>query len=130
MRNDRERLALQVDGEELQQLVAEPVLERLATGSRWAEGPIWVEAEDYLLFSDIPNNTIFRWDERDGIGVFRRPSNFTNGHTLDRQGRLVSCEHQARRVSRTEPDGRVEAVATHYQGKRFNSPNDVVVKSD
>ncbi|MBA3943357.1 MAG: SMP-30/gluconolactonase/LRE family protein [Herpetosiphonaceae bacterium] len=123
-------MALEIEGEELRPLVAEQVLERLATGARWAEGPIWVEAGDYLLFSDIPNNTIQRWDESNGISVFRNPSGFANGNTLDREGRLLSCEHQSRRVSRTEADGTIVAVASHYQGKRLNSPNDVVVKSD
>jgi sugar lactone lactonase YvrE len=130
MRNVRETIELQIESKELRQLVARPVLERLASGSRWAEGPIWVDQGDYLLFSDIPNNTIYRWDERDGIAVFRHPSGFANGNTLDQQGRLVSCEHQNRRVSRTEADGSVVSVATHYEGKRLNSPNDVVVKSD
>ena len=130
MQNLRERLPLEIEDQELRPLVAEPVIERLATGSRWAEGPIWVDAGGYLLFSDIPNNTIHRWDEASGITVFRQPSGFTNGHTLDHEGRLLSCEHQARRVSRTEPDGQVVPIASYYQGKRFNSPNDLVVKSD
>ena len=130
MRNVREQLALEIEGEELRQLVAEPVLERLATGARWTEGPVWVDADNCLLFSDIPNTTIYRWDDRDGIAVFRHPSGFANGNTLDQQGRLLSCEHQRRRVSRTEPDGQVVTIASHYQGKRLNSPNDLVVKSD
>lgn len=130
MRNLRERLAVEIAEDAVRQLVAEPVIEWLATGGRWLEGPIWIDARDHLLFSDIPNNTIFRWDERDGVSVFRQPSGFSNGHTLDRQGRLVSCEHQNRRVSRTEHDGQVVAVAAQYDGRRLNSPNDVVVRSD
>ncbi len=130
MRDVRERLALEIQGEELRPLIAEPMLERLATGARWAEGPIWVAAGNYLLFSDIPNNTIQRWNDDDGITVFRHPSGFANGNTLDAEGRLLSCEHQNRRVSRTEANGTIVAVASHYQGKRLNSPNDLVVKSD
>lgn len=106
-------------------------LERLYTGCRWAEGPAYFAAGRYLVWSDIPNNRIMRWDETDGsVSVFREPSNNTNGHTVDRQGRLVSCEHLGRRVSRTEFDGRITVLADRYQGKKLNSPNDVVVKSD
>lgn len=100
-------------------------------GIRWAEGPVWFGDGRFLLWSDIPNNRILRWDETDGsVSVFRNPSNYTNGHTRDRQGRLVSCEHGGRRVSRTEHDGRITVLADNYQGKKLNSPNDVVVKSD
>ena len=106
-------------------------LERLYTGCRWSEGPAYFPAGRYLLWSDIPNNRIMRYDENDGhVSVFRQPSNNTNGHTVDRQGRLVSCEHLGRRVTRTEIDGTITVIADRYQGKRFNSPNDVVVKSD
>ncbi|MGF1476298.1 MAG: SMP-30/gluconolactonase/LRE family protein [Geminicoccaceae bacterium] len=105
-------------------------LEKLAGGFRWTEGPVWFGDGGYLLFSDIPNNRIMRWSERDGLGVFREPSNYSNGHTRDRQGRLVSCEHGARRVTRTEYDGTITVLADGFDGKRFNSPNDVVVKSD
>ena len=106
-------------------------VERLWTGARWSEGPVWFAAGRYLLWSDIPNNRIMRWDETDGsVSVFRQPSNNTNGHTVDRQGRLVSCEHLGRRVTRTEFDGSITIIADSYQGKRLNSPNDVVVKSD
>ena len=106
-------------------------VERLWTGARWSEGPVWFAAGRYLLWSDIPNNRIMRWDETDGsVSVFRNPSNNTNGHTIDRQGRLVSCEHLARRVTRTEIDGSISVIADSYEGKRLNSPNDVVVKSD
>ena len=106
-------------------------VERLWTGARWSEGPAWFAAGRYLLWSDIPNNRIMRWDETDGsVSVFRAPSNNSNGHTVDRQGRLVSCEHLARRVTRTEFDGSVTVIADSYDGKRLNSPNDVVVNSD
>ncbi|MEP0962453.1 MAG: SMP-30/gluconolactonase/LRE family protein [Roseobacter sp.] len=106
-------------------------VERLWTGARWSEGPVWFAAGRYLLWSDIPNNRIMRFDETDeSVSVFRAPSNNSNGHTLDRQGRLISCEHQTRRVTRTEHDGSITVLADQYDGKRLNSPNDVVVKSD
>ena len=106
-------------------------LERLAGGCRWAEGPAYFPAGRYLVWSDIPNDRMLRWDECDGsISTFRAPAGYTNGHTVDRQGRLVSCEHLARRVTRTEFDGTITVLADRYQGKRLNSPNDVVVRSD
>jgi len=106
-------------------------LECLFSGGRWTEGPVYVPSGKYLLFSDIPNDRIMRWDETDGtVSVFRSPAGYTNGHTLDRQGRLVSCEHGARRVTRTELDGSITVVADRWEGQRFNSPNDVVVSSD
>ncbi|CAM3532461.1 SMP-30/gluconolactonase/LRE family protein [Bordetella sputigena] len=106
-------------------------VERIATGSRWAEGPVWFGDGRYLLWSDIPNDRIMRWDEATGeVGVFRGPSNNANGNTRDRQGRLITCEHGGRRVTRTEYDGRITVLADSYEGKRLNSPNDVVVKSD
>jgi gluconolactonase len=106
-------------------------VEKLYTGCRWAEGPAWFAAGRYLVWSDIPNDRILRWDETDGsVSVFRQPSLNTNGHTVDRQGRLVSCEHRGRCVSRTEHDGSRSVLASHVDGKRLNSPNDVVVKSD
>jgi gluconolactonase len=105
-------------------------LEKLATGFRWAEGPVWFGDAGCLLFSDIPNNRIMRWSDSGGLSVYRQPSNYTNGHTRDRQGRLVSCEHGGRRVSRTELDGKVTVLADRWQKKPLNSPNDVVVKSD
>jgi gluconolactonase len=106
-------------------------LEKLWTGCRWAEGPAWFAAGRYLVWSDIPNNRMLRFDETDGsVSVFRQPANNTNGHTVDREGRLVSCEHLQRCVSRTEHDGSRTVLVSRYQGKRFNSPNDVVVKSD
>jgi gluconolactonase len=106
-------------------------VERLATGFRWCEGPVWFGDLRSLLWSDIPNNRIMRWDEETGAaGVFRKPSDFANGNTRDRQGRLVTCEHGGRRVRRTEYDGTLTVVAERYDGKRLNSPNDVVCKSD
>ena len=105
--------------------------EQLYDGCRWAEGPAYFPAGRYVVWSDIPNDRILRWDETTGVtGVFRHPAGYTNGHTVDRQGRLVSCEHGSRRVSRTEHDGSITVVADRYAGKRLNSPNDVVVKSD
>jgi len=106
-------------------------VEKLYTGCRWAEGPAWFAAGRYLVWSDIPNDRMMRWDETDGsVSVFRQPALNTNGHTVDLQGRLVSCEHRGRCVSRTEHDGSRTVLASHHEGKRFNSPNDVIVKSD
>ena len=105
-------------------------LDELLTGLRWAEGPVWFNDGGYLLCSDIPNNRIIRWVPDQGVGIFRPNSNYANGHTRDRQGRLVSCEHGSRRVTRTEPDGSITVIAERHAGKRLNSPNDVVVASD
>jgi len=106
-------------------------VERIATGCRWAEGPVWFGDHRALLWSDIPNNRILKWDEETGaVSAFRRPSNNANGNTRDRQGRLVTCEHLGRRVTRTEYDGTITMLADGFDGKRLNSPNDVVVKSD
>ena len=106
-------------------------VEQIATGSRWAEGPVWFGDSRMLLWSDIPNNAIMRWDEITGeTSVFRQPSNFANGHARDRQGRLISCEHDTRRITRTEYDGTITVLADSFEGKPFNSPNDIVVKSD
>ena len=105
-------------------------LERLYGGTLWAEGPVWFADGQFLLWSDIPNNRILQWCEGLGVRTWRQPANNTNGHTRDREGRLVSCEHGARRVTRTEHDGSITVLADRYEGKRLNSPNDVVVKSD
>ena len=106
-------------------------VERIAHGFRWAEGPVWFGDGRYLLWSDIPNNRIMKWEEETGaVSVFRKPSNFANGNTRDRQGRLITCEHGGRRVVRTEYDGTLTTIAERFEGKRLNSPNDVVVKSD
>ena len=105
-------------------------VERIATGMRWAEGPVYFGDGRYLLCSDIPNNRIIRWDEETGaVSDFRRPSNYANGNTRDRQGRLITCEH-GRRITRTEYDGSITVLMEDFEGKRLNSPNDVVVKSD
>lgn len=112
-------------------LIGHARVERLWTGTRWAEGPAWFAAGRYLIWSDIPNNRMMRYDEVNGnVGVFRPVSNNSNGNTVDRQGRLVTCEHGARRVTRTEHDGSITVLADKFDGKRLNSPNDVVVKSD
>jgi gluconolactonase len=111
--------------------VANAAVERLATGFRWCEGPVWFGDARCLLWSDIPNNRIMRWDEETGaVSVFRKPSSYANGNTRDRQGRLVTCEHDTRRVTRTEYDGTVTVILDRFDGKPLNSPNDVVVKSD
>src|SRR3954465_1877910 len=106
-------------------------VERLTTGLRGAEGPVWLGGGRYLLGSDIPNQRILKWEEETGsVSVFRKPSNFANGNTRDRQGRLVTCEHGGRRVTRTEYDGDITVLMDQFNGKRLNSPNDVIVKSD
>jgi gluconolactonase len=106
-------------------------LERLWTGARWVEGPAYFPAGRYLVFSDIPNDRIMRYDETSGaVSVFREPSGNTNGNTVDLEGRLVSCEHKGRRITCTQHDGSVVALATDFENKRLNSPNDIVVKSD
>ena len=106
-------------------------VERLYTGCRWAEGPVWFGDLRQLLWSDIPNNRILRWDEDSGaVSVYRSPANNANGNTRDRQGRLVTCEHDSRRVTRTEHDGTVTVLVDAFEGKRLNAPNDVVVHPD
>ena len=111
--------------------VALSAVERLWTGSRWGEGPVWIGDLRCLLWSDIPNDRVLKWEEETGaVSVWRRPSNNANGHTRDRHGRIVACEHAGRRVARFEHDGSTTVLADRYQGKRLNSPNDVVVKSD
>jgi gluconolactonase len=106
-------------------------VEQLATGFYWAEGPQWFGDGRFLLFSDIPNNRILRWDETNGaLSEFRKPSNHANGLARDRQGRLLACEHGTRRVTRTEYDGRITVLADRFDGKRLNSPNDIVCQTD
>jgi len=106
-------------------------LERLWTGGRWLEGPAWFAAGRYLVWSDIPNDRLLRWDETDGsVSVFRQPCHNENGHAVDHQGRLVSCEHRGRCVSRTEHDGTRRVIVDRVDGRRFNSPNDVTVAAD
>jgi gluconolactonase len=106
-------------------------VERLWTGARWAEGPVWFAAGRYLVWSDIPNNRQMRLVEpSDQVSVFREHANNSNGNTVDNQGRQVTCEHLSRRVTRTEYNGKITVLASRYEGKRLNSPNDVVVKTD
>ena len=106
-------------------------VERISGNCRWNEGPVYFGDGRYLLWSDIPNNRILRWDEETGrTSVFHKPSNNANGNTRDRQGRLITCEHDTRRITRTEYDGTITVLANKFNGKPLNSPNDVVVKSD
>ncbi|MHA1523857.1 MAG: SMP-30/gluconolactonase/LRE family protein [Alphaproteobacteria bacterium] len=109
---------------------ADAALERLHTGMLWAEGPVYFADSNTVLFSDIPNDCIWQWAQGLGARLFRKPANYANGNTRDRAGRLVSCEHLSRRVTRTEPDGSITVLADRFEAKRLNSPNDVVVKSD
>jgi gluconolactonase len=111
--------------------VGNAAIERIATGFRWAEGPVYFRDGGYLLWSDIPNNRIMRWLEDDGhVSVFRANSNYSNGNTRDREGRLITCEHDSRRVTRTELDGAITVLIDSYQGKKLNAPNDAVVAAD
>lgn len=106
-------------------------VERIAVGMRWSEGPVWFGDGRFLLWSDIPNNRIMKWEEETGaVSVFRKPSNNSNGNTRDRRGRLLTCEHDARRVTRTEYDGSITVIADQFDGKPLNSPNDIVCRSD
>jgi len=106
-------------------------VERLYTGTRWSEGPVWFGDVRSLIWSDVPGDCMYRWDEETGsVTPFRKPSNNANGNTRDRQGRLVTCEHFTRRVTRTEYDGTITVICDQFEGKRLNSPNDLVVKSD
>ena len=112
-------------------VIGNAVIERICTGLRWAEGPAWFGDGRYLMWSDIPNNRQVRWDEASGqVSVFRYPSNYSNGNTRDKQGRLISCEHGTRRVTRTEHDGTITVLMDSFEGKRMNAPNDVIVHSD
>ena len=104
--------------------------ETIATGCLFTEGPLWHPAGQYLLWSDMPGDHLRRWSAKDGVTTFRKPCNKSNGLTWDRQGRLLACEHASSQVSRTEPDGRIVPLATHYQGKQLNSPNDIVCGAD
>ncbi len=111
--------------------VGNAAIERIATGFRWAEGPVYIRDGGYLLWSDIPNNRIMRWLEDDGhVSVYRTPSNYSNGNTRDREGRLITCEHDARRVTRTEHDGTITVLIDKFDGKPLNAPNDAAVAAD
>lgn len=105
-------------------------IERIATGFLFSEGPVWHDRDHFLLFSDIQGSTIHRWRAGEGVSAFRKPSNMSNGNTWDLKARLLTCEHATSRVTRTEPDEALTVIASHYQGKELNSPNDIVVKSD
>ena len=120
------------NGPELYELLEEDVeVERLAGGFEFTEGPLWNAEEGYLLFSDMPGDVMRRWWEESGVvEEVRKPSNMSNGLTYDNEGRLVACEHATSRLTRTESDGTITTIASHYQGRELNSPNDVVVKSD
>ena len=113
-----------------QMLLEGAALEKHFTGTMWAEGPVYFAEGDYVVWSDVPNDRMMRWSASEGVSVFRQPTGYTNGNYRDRGGRLVSCEHGNRRISRTEPDGSVVTLVDHFEGKRLNSPNDLVVKSD
>jgi len=108
----------------------ESAVRSIAAGFRFTEGPIWIDKGQFLLFSDIPADTIYRWAEGEGHSIWRRPSRNANGNTVDLEGRLLTCEHGSRTLTRTEQDGTVTVLASTYQGRKLNSPNDVVVKSD
>lgn len=105
-------------------------LEKLASGMLWGEGPVYFPHGDYLLYSDVPGNKMYQWTEEAGSRVYRAPSNYSNGNTRDLDGRLITCEHLTRRVTRTEHDGSITVLVDQHDGKKFNSPNDVVVKLD
>src|SRR5579863_7005439 len=120
-----------IDPRFLKYKVINAAVERLYTGTRWAEGPVWFGDGRYLVFSDIPNNRMLRWVEETGeVSVFRSPSNYSNGNFRDREGRLLTCEHGTRRVTRTEHDGTITVLMDSFQGKKLNAPNDIVVHSD
>jgi len=125
------REGFEVYDERFRQMLPEGVeLERHFTGTAWAEGPVYFSDGDYVVWSDIPNDRMMRWSISEGASVFRVPAGYTNGNYRDRQGRLVSCEHGNRCISRTEADGSVVTLVDRYDGNRLNSPNDLVVKSD
>ncbi len=125
------RGGFEVYDERFRQMLPEGVeLERHFTGTAWAEGPVYFSNGDYVVWSDIPNDRMMKWSISEGASVFREPAGYSNGNYLDRQGRLVSCEHGNRRISRTEPDGSVMTLVDRYGGDRLNSPNDLVIKSD
>lgn len=109
---------------------ADVAFERIASGCLFSEGPVWHPAGQFLIWSDMPGDHMRRWSAREGVTTFRKPSGMANGNTYDRQGRLLTCEHAASRVTRTEPDGRIAPLATHYRGKQLNSPNDIVCAAD
>lgn len=124
-------MTLDVRDHRLHQLLEKDCqVEQVATGFEFVEGPVWHPDQDLLLFSDILGNRIYRWSPDQGVEVYRDPSHMANGNTYDRRGRLLTCEHATSRVTRTTPNGTTEVIASHYQGKELNSPNDIVVRSD
>lgn len=123
-------LEIETRDERLHSLVApDSQLRRLATGFNFTEGPVWIAPEQALVFSDIIGNTIYRWTATAGVRVFRKPSNMANGNTLDHNGRILTCEHATSRVVRAEADGTLTVLASHYDGRELNSPNDIVVSA-
>jgi gluconolactonase len=123
-------MSVEIRDDRFREVVGESVtLETLASGFLFTEGPLWHARDGYLLFSDMPGDHLRKWSPRDGISTFRKPCNQSNGLAWDREGRLIACEHSSSRLTRTEPDGRITVLASHYQGKELNSPNDVVVHS-
>lgn len=124
-------MAIEILNDAALQLVdPDAAIEQVATGFVFTEGALWHSEQAQLLFSDIIGNQMHRWDARNGVASFRQPSHMANGNTWDRQGRLLTCEHASSRVTRTEPDGSITVLASHYEGRELNSPNDIVVKSD
>lgn len=124
-------MSIQIRDERLLKVLDEDLaLETLGSDFRFTEGPIWHPKERHLTFSDIPANRMFRWSDEAGLSVFRDPSNMTNGNTYDHEGRMLSCEHATSRVTRTESDGSIIVIASHFDGKELNSPNDIVVRKD
>jgi len=124
-------MSTQIRDERLLQVLDEDLsLETLGNEFRFTEGPIWHPKEGHLTFSDIPANLMYRWTDEAGLSVFREPSNMTNGNTYDHEGRMLSCEHATSRVTRTEIDGSITVIASHFEGKELNSPNDIVVRKD
>lgn len=124
-------MSLEVHDNRIYQLIEKDCrVEQVATGFEFVEGPVWHPSQDFLLFSDILGNCIYRWNQEENVNVFRKPSHMANGNTYDRQGNLLTCEHATSRVTRTTPTGNTEVIASHYQGKELNSPNDIVVRSD
>ena len=122
---------VEIRDERFRQVVGDDApIEELATGFDFTEGAVWNHVDGYLIFSDMPGNVMRKWTAADGIQVFRQPSNMANGNTYDLQGLLITCEHATSRVTRTEQDGSITVLASHYDGKELNSPNDVIVKSD
>lgn len=124
-------MSVEIRDERFRQVVGDDApLEQLGTGFKFTEGAVWNPATEHLIFSDMPGNIMRAWTAEGGIAVFRQPSNMANGNYYDREGRLITCEHATSRVTRTERDGSITVLASHYQGKELNSPNDVVVKRD